>query len=194
MKNQRGVWLLAALALIAGLTALVFFGVGFWLSPQSKLEKADAIVAISGGDTGARTAEAVKLYEDGWSRHIIFSGAALDPSSASNAAVMAKLAEEQGVPKSAIQLEEHSTTTDTNATDSAVIINHDGYRSIILVTSPYHQRRASTAFHRALPNVAILNHSSIDINWRRSHWWATAYSRQLTLSEFQKTAYELLFH
>ena len=168
-----------------------FFGVGFWLSPQSKLQKADAIVAISGGDTAARTAEAVKLYQDGWSRHILFSGAALDPNSASNAAVMARLAEEQGVPKSAIQLEERSATTETNATNTAPIIQKDGYKTIILVTSPYHQRRASIAFHRAMPDVAILNHSSIDLNWRRSHWWASGYSRQLTLSEFQKTVYEL---
>ena len=186
---------LIALIIVGFLAVLAiagFFGVGFWLSPQSKLQKADAIVAISGGDTSARTAEAVKLYQDGWARHVLFSGAALDPNSASNAAVMARLAEEQGVPKSAIELEEHSTTTETNASDSAQIIAKDGYKSIILVTSPYHQRRASTAFHRAMPNVAILNHSSIDLNWRRSHWWATAYSRQLTLSEFQKTAYELL--
>lgn len=190
---KRGVVItLVVLAVLAGLVIGGFFGLGFWLSPQSKLHHSDAIVAISGGDTAARTAEAVKLYQDGWAKHILFSGAALDPTSASNAAVMARLAESQGVPKSAIQLEEHSTTTETNASDSAVIIAKDGYHSIILVTSPYHQRRASIAFHRSLPAVDILNHSSIDLNWRRSHWWASAYSRQLTLAELQKTAYELL--
>src|SRR4051812_29824603 len=188
---KRGVLITTiVLGSLAALLLIGFFGMGFWLSPQSRLHKADAIVAISGGDTGARTAEAVKLYQDGWAKHVIFSGAALDPNSASNAAVMARLAESQGVPKSAIQLEEQSTTTQTNATDTALIIQKDNYKSIILVTSPYHQRRASITFHRAMPSVAILNHSSIDLNWRRSHWWASAYSRQLTLSEFQKTFYE----
>jgi uncharacterized SAM-binding protein YcdF (DUF218 family) len=189
---KRGVLVfIIILSVLVALVVASFFGLGFWLSPQSKLQKTDVIGAISGGDTAARTAEAVKLYQDGWAKHVLFSGAALDPNSASNAAVMARLAEAQGVPKSVIQLEEKSTTTQTNAIDSAPIIQRDNYKSIILVTSPYHQRRASIAFQRAMPNVAILNHSSIDLNWRRSHWWASAYSRQLTLSEFQKTVYEL---
>ena len=58
-----------------------FFGIGYYLSPQDNLAKVDAIVAISGGETDARTAEAIKLYKDGWATHIIFSGAALDPNS-----------------------------------------------------------------------------------------------------------------
>jgi uncharacterized SAM-binding protein YcdF (DUF218 family) len=62
-----------------------------------------------------------------------------------------------------------------------------------LVTSPYHQRRASILFNRAVgPTVKVLNHSSIDPTWRRSDWWATPYSRALTISELQKTLYELV--
>jgi uncharacterized SAM-binding protein YcdF (DUF218 family) len=178
----------AALAVLA-----VFFGLGFYLSPQSELTKADAIVAISGGDTAARTDEAVRLYKDGWSRHLIFSGAALDPNSPSNAEAMASRAARQGVPRSAMTLDEASTNTRENALDVAAIAHRQGYRSVILVTSPYHQRRASVVFERELgPEVAIINHSTVDKDWRRSHWWATSYSRSLTLSELQKVLYELI--
>lgn len=170
-----------------------FFSLGFYLSPQSPLAKSDAIVAISGGETVARTAEAVKLYKDGWSTHIVFSGAALDPTSASNAKVMATAAEAAGVPATAIQLDEAATNTHQNATDVAAIAGKEQYHSIILVTSPYHQRRAEIEFSRALgPDVVIVNHSSYDQNWRRTHWWATSYSRSLTLSELQKVAFELV--
>lgn len=41
-------------------------------------KRVDAIVAVSGGDTDARTDEAVKLYKNGWSNLLIFSGAAAD--------------------------------------------------------------------------------------------------------------------
>lgn len=178
--------------LAVGSTAL-FFGIGYYLSPQSNLSKVDAIVAISGGETDARTDEAVRLYRDGWAEHLIFSGAALDPNSPSNARTMANAAEAAGVPASAIHLDETSLNTRGNATNVAGIIRENKYQSIILVTSPYHQRRASIAFQRELgPNVTILNHSSYDQNWRRSHWWATPYSQSLTYAELQKVAYELI--
>jgi uncharacterized SAM-binding protein YcdF (DUF218 family) len=181
------------LIIISGISIGLFFGIGYFLSPQDQLTKVDAIVAISGGETGARTAEAVQLYQDGWAPRIIFSGAALDPSGPSNARAMAKIAEAAGVPAAAILLDETSINTRGNAANVAALIRANGYRSIILVTSPYHQRRANIAFQRELGGaVAILNHSSVDHNWRRSHWWATPYSQNLTYAELQKVAYELI--
>jgi uncharacterized SAM-binding protein YcdF (DUF218 family) len=181
------------LLLLAGLAAAVFFGIGYYLSPQSPLTKADAIVAISGGDTTARTTEAVRLYQDGWAPAVIFSGAALDPNGPSNARAMAAAAERAGVPATAIELDESAANTRQNAADVAAIIRDQGYHSIILVTSPYHQRRAYITFRRSLgTGFAITNHSSYDNQWRRSHWWATPYSRSLTYAELQKVAYELI--
>ena len=191
MKWLKGLGVLAVLLLVVGVIA--FFTLGFYLSPQSHLHKVDAIVAISGGDTVARTAAAVDLYNQGYAPWIIFSGAALDPNSPSNAAAMAQLAENQGIPASHILLDQNSVNTEANASDVARIVQQHGFHSIILVTSPYHQRRASIVFTRALPGITILNHSSIDLSWRRSDWWATAYDRQLTLAEWQKTVYELVF-
>jgi uncharacterized SAM-binding protein YcdF (DUF218 family) len=186
-----GIGIFLGIMLVLGLIG--FFGLGFYLSPQSKLAKADAIVAVSGGDTAARTAEAVKLYKEGYSSHIIFSGAALDPNSPSNAKAMSVIAQKAGVPSSAIELDETAMDTRQNASGVARIVNKDDYRSIILVTSPYHQRRVYTLFRRSLGNnFTIINHSSVDKEWRRSHWWATDYSRNLTISEVQKTLYELV--
>lgn len=181
------------LTVLTGLAMAVFFGIGFYLSPQSPLAKSDAIVAISGGETDARTREAVDLYKAGWAPNIIFSGAAADTSGPSNARAMAEAAEQAGVPPSAIRLDEASDNTEQNASDVATIIQGQDYHSIILVTSPYHQRRAYIEFQRALgKQFTIINHSSYDQAWRRSHWWATAYSRALTSSELQKVAYELV--
>lgn len=185
--------MLAVLA-AAGLLAVgAGLGLGYYLSPQDRLAKTDAIVAISGGDTAARTTEAVRLYQDGWAPRIIFSGAALDPNSPSNAAAMAAAAERAGVPAAAIRLEESATNTRENAAAVSAIVHQRGYHSLILVTSPYHQRRASIVFRRQLGgNIALINHSSPDQTWRRSHWWATPYSRALTLSETQKVLFELI--
>jgi uncharacterized SAM-binding protein YcdF (DUF218 family) len=170
----------------------LFFGVGYYLSPQDTLAKVDAVVAISGGETGARAAEAIKLYKDGWAANIIFSGAAQDPNSPSNAKAMASEAQKAGVPATAISLDELAANTRQNASGVGDIVHRQNLHSIILVTSPYHQRRAYIAFRRVLgSNFGIINHSSVDAQWRRSHWWATAESRALTFSELQKVAYEL---
>ena len=91
---------LIGLVLIA---AVVIVGLSHYLSPDDlkdcprpgsgQCQKAGAIIVISGGDTEARTAEAVKLYQAGWAPTIILSGAAADKSGPSNAAAMRKQAE-----------------------------------------------------------------------------------------------------
>lgn len=176
------------------IAAIIFFGLGFYLSPQSKLAKADVIVAVSGGDTAARTAEAARLYNEGFAPKVIFSGAALDPNSPSNAKAMQLIAQKAGVKVEDIELDEAAMDTRQNALGVAAIVKRENYKSIILVTSPYHQRRVYTLFRKALGDeITIINNSSIDKLWRRSNWWATEYSRDLTISEAEKTVYELLY-
>jgi uncharacterized SAM-binding protein YcdF (DUF218 family) len=184
--------LLVFFIFVGALAATFFFGIGYYLSPQNPLAKSGAIVAISGGETAARTQEAVALYNAGWAPLLIFSGAAADPNGPSNAKAMATAAEAAGVPVADIQLDETSVNTRQNAANVSRIIGQQGVKSIILVTSPYHQRRAEISFHRVLDSAyPIVNHSSYDQRWRRSNWWATPYSRELTMSELQKVAYEL---
>src|SRR5690606_33068531 len=67
-------------------------------SSEPGCEPADVIVAVSGGDTAARTREAIRLYHDGWAPRLVFSGAAEDKNSPSNAAVMRDIALASGVP------------------------------------------------------------------------------------------------
>lgn len=176
--------------LVSGLLGLLFIGLPYYLAPQDKLVKADAIVAISGGETTSRTLGAIKLYDQGYAPIIIFSGAAQDPKSVSNAAAMRSIALAAGVPKSSIIIEEDSVDTYENAQNTARIIKDNNITSILLVTSPYHQRRASIEFKRALgKNVKVINHSTSDENWRRSAWWKNNYSLNVTLSELQKTIF-----
>lgn len=176
--------------MIAALVASSIVGIGFFLSPQSRLQTADIIVAVSGGETQQRTSEAVSLYKQGRAAKLLFSGAAADPNSPSNAAAMRADALRQGVPDSAILTEELSTNTEENAQMAQPIIENLGAKSIILVTSPYHQRRASLNFRQALgPEFVIINHSASDSSWRKSNWWQQDRTIELTLSELQKTLY-----
>src|SRR5687768_17003543 len=123
----------------------------------AKCLPADVIIAISGGDTPARANEAIALYKDGWAPKLIFSGAALDPESPSNAAAMRRQAVAAGVPEKSILIDEESKDTIQNAALTKQLVG-DATR-VILVTSPYHQRRASIEFKKAFGNdVTIVNH------------------------------------
>lgn len=188
---KRFLLVLACLiVLLVGAILAVLFGIGYFLSPQDALQKSDAIVAVSGGETNSRALEAVKLYKQGWAPKLIFSGAASDPNGPSNALAMKRLAMAQDVSADDILIDEASVNTLENAADVGYIVKTHGYKKIILVTSPYHQRRAYTAFHVALgKDVTILNHSTTDQTWRRNHWWATDYSRALAWSELKKTLF-----
>ena len=167
-------------------------GIGFYLSSQDKLEKAQVIIVISGGETRGRTNEGVNLYFEGYAPKIIFSGAARDQekSGISNAEMMTEIAQAAGVPEKAIILEEKSQTTFENAQNIQKILEENHWRSLILVTSPYHQKRAYFSFKKALgENYTIINRSATDSKWRKNGWWKTASGWYLSLNELQKIFY-----
>lgn len=148
---------------------------------------ADVIVAISGGDTVARTAEAIALYKEGWAPQLIFSGAAADTSGPSNAQAMRNQAIKAGVPATVIYLDSRAADTSQNAEGTRSLLTGDD-RRVILVTSPYHQRRASIEFQKVLgESVTLINHpTSTDSAWHKE-WWLSPYSWLLALSELGKS-------
>ncbi len=161
-------------------------------SGQDNCQAADAIVAISGGNTPVRTAEAIRLYKAGWSDTLIFSGAAADTSGPSNAEVMRRQAIEEGVPANDIIIESDSQTTKQNAErtkELLVTANGASVNRVILVTSPYHQRRASLEFGAlAGDGITIINHPTPDDpDWSKI-WWVTPRGWWLVGGELVKIA------
>lgn len=179
--------------------AVIIIGLSIYLGPNDlagcpatptladPCREADAIVAISGGDTSARAAEAIKLYQNGWAKKLIFSGAAKDKSGPSNAEAMRRQAREAGVPDNDILTEELGETTKQNADNTQEILDRNDVSSVILVTSAYHQRRAALEFNkRADGAVAIRNHPvAVDNQWSFA-WWLTPTGWLLAISEFVK--------
>lgn len=181
------------------LFAILAIGLGVYLGPDDLraceaapsermgCQKADAIVAVSGGDTSARTTEAVRLYKEGWASKLIFSGAARDKSGPSNAEAMKRQAMAAGVPESAILIEESSETTRQNAEQVKRLLSDNKIDSVILVTSGYHQRRASLEFNSLVSDaVTIRNHPVGSDNQWSPIWWLTPTGWYLAISEFFK--------
>jgi uncharacterized SAM-binding protein YcdF (DUF218 family) len=173
------------------LTALALLAPGYLLdTPQPAPQKSDAIVVISGDEQLARFAEGLNLYQQGFGKYLVFSGAAYD-NGTSNADVMRDLAVQRGIPQSAILEEPQGEDTWGNAIYTRQVLEEHGLQSAILVTSPYHLRRAKVTFDAAYAGsgISLVVHAAPDSQWRKLSWWQQAETRRLTFTELQKLAY-----
>jgi uncharacterized SAM-binding protein YcdF (DUF218 family) len=127
--------------------------------PQS----ADAIVVFGGGvgestraGGGAleRVKQAVDLYKGGFSPHIIVSSGYV--YSLREAEVMRAMAADLGVPAGAVILEQQAVNTHDNVQNTLQILRAHGWRRVLLVSSPYHMRRALLVWHHLAPDVIVV--------------------------------------
>jgi uncharacterized SAM-binding protein YcdF (DUF218 family)/glycosyltransferase involved in cell wall biosynthesis len=124
---------------------------------------ADAIVVFAGGvgESGKagggaqeRIAQAVNLYKGGYAPVLILSSGYV--YSFQEADVMRALAIDQGVPASAILLERRAANTYQNVRFVDDILRDHRWRRVLLVSSPYHMRRARLVWRKVAPDVSVI--------------------------------------
>jgi uncharacterized SAM-binding protein YcdF (DUF218 family) len=93
----------------------------------------------------SRVTEAVREYERGVAPRLILTGGA-DRNRPVEARVMARTAEAQGIPESAIVEEEEAMDTIQNACYSQRIMQNHGWHSAEVVSSAFHLPRAGLIF------------------------------------------------
>ena len=186
---------------VAILCGIIFLAHGFILEKAGKLiykkdelKPADVIVVLA-GDPSERVEYGVKLFKEGWARkdRIIMAGGPV-VWKYSWASLMREHAESLGVQSKNILLEDRSRSTEEDAKFTKEILDKNGYKSIILVTSPYHSKRASIIFQRLLgKDFKIVNAPVEDSSFKFDEWWKRRRDRSTVLSEFSKFIWLLLF-
>ena len=180
-----------------GLVALLLGGVatvvatGFVVEGlQPPLERSDAIIVISGDEDQARLREGLRLWRERWAPRLIFSGAAR-AGPVSNAEAMRRRAIADGVPASAVLVDDQGADTYGNAVHTRRIMVANGLGSAILVTSPYHLQRAAVTFNGVYSGsgIRLIASAAPDSDWRKQSWWLRSDLRLLTLQEIEKLAY-----
>ena len=160
--------LVKAVALVAGVYLLLFESPAVWYAaaPLTMAEPprpAQAIVVFAGGvgESGKagggyqeRVKEAVDLYRAGHARHVVMSSGYV--GAFREAEVMRDLAAAHGVPPDAIILETRATNTYENVVFVHRILAERGWRDILLVSSPYHMRRAVWTWRKVAPGVSVV--------------------------------------
>ena len=180
---------------LAGIAATAVFlvAIGHVLDVEDPLRPADVIVALSGDTGSARTETAVALWRRAYAPLIIFAGASEDPNSVASGELMKREAMTLGVPESAILVEPSSNTTEENAREVAGLMKARGLKTAILVTSPYHQRRAANLFAAEFgpAQLTFTNFPARDPDWDPNSWWLHEPARTLTVVELAKLSVEV---
>ncbi len=165
-KRRRGAapprvnpWLRrAVVAAFLGIAILAWAVLARRFAPQSNTarDSFDAIIVLGypadadGNPTPiqlARVTEAVQEYERGAAPRLIVTGGAV-ANRYVEAQVMARTAEAQGVPASAIFMEPHARDTIQNACYSVRLMKTHGWASAEVVSSPSHLPRVGLIFSR----------------------------------------------
>jgi uncharacterized SAM-binding protein YcdF (DUF218 family) len=128
-----------------------------YVPPVQRLRPAEVIVVLGhpanpdGSPSQAmqeQVALAAALYWYGLAPALLFTGGAVHNQHV-EAQVMAGLAAQQGVPASVIVTEMQARDTFENVRYCRAIMQARGWRDAIVVTTPYHVRRASYIFRLA---------------------------------------------
>ncbi|MGB8217133.1 MAG: YdcF family protein [Candidatus Methanoperedens sp.] len=184
--NKRTGKSIASAVLIIFISAILIYynllpGMASFLVFKTNLQHADVII-ILGGDN-ERVPYGVKLYKSNYSDKIIVTGG------------RAELSKEEAInlgaaPKDVI-LEDKSTTTYEDAQFSRNIMLQNNFTSAIVVSSPYHMRRASWLFGRVFKNDNItLLYSPVDNSWFKvEKWWTNEREIQIVIYEYAKLIY-----
>jgi uncharacterized SAM-binding protein YcdF (DUF218 family) len=154
-------------AVVAAYLIVFHTNVMWWMASPLKLSapptKADAIVVFAGGvgESGRagggaqeRLRQAIDLYKAGYAPDLVLSSGYV--YSFREAESMRALAIDKGVPASVIVLEERATNTYQNVRFVDEILRDHHWRRILLVSSPYHMRRALMVWRKQAPDIEVV--------------------------------------
>ena len=186
MKQNRTRTLvaLAASLMVIGMPLLLWrpllINMGQWLVVETPLRQVDLIVAL-GGDR-VRQDEAIKLLKQRIARQVLFVGADVRPHDYQCLGVSNEQAIAPPGP---------SYTTYEEAVVTRQVALERGFKSLLIVTSPYHLRRTSWTFEHVLEGTGVILsfYPSRNGAFSMDAWWKNYIGRKTVLNEYLGLAF-----
>ena len=178
-RFARAVLFAVIIGLVAG-AAFGFLGIGRWLVVEDPLDKAQAIVVLSGG-MPIRAREAAKLYNAGYAPQVWLTRS-VEPAASLQEMRIAYIGEDffnslvlihEGVPSNAIHmLEPRIDNTADEIRTIAAELERRKDATVIIVTTKAHTRRVHTLWRELSGGRgrAIVRAASAD-TFAPDHWW-----------------------
>jgi uncharacterized SAM-binding protein YcdF (DUF218 family) len=172
------------------LLILVLMGVGNFLIVSDKIVPADAIVVLSGGESD-RLPQAARLFKKGYGSEVILTRTALidsnppiDPNHFKEIQAV-----DLGIPpEQTIITNEQVDGTLDEANAVLDVMQRHGYKSAIVVTDPYHSRRARIIFDDVFEgtNINVMIYPVGNSWYRATTWWLHPQGWVYTAEEYFK--------
>jgi uncharacterized SAM-binding protein YcdF (DUF218 family) len=171
--------------------------VGRFLVVEDPLRPADALVPLAG--EWPRIAAGAELLKQGYARWFVITEMQVDQQQASPGFRYSESARrqaiEEGVPAKQIMVApDVVATTYAEARALRRLAQEQGWRSLIVVTSPYHTRRSRIIFRAAFAGsgVTIVVRAMKQHWYHADNWWRFPDSQETTAREYLKLALYLL--
>lgn len=181
-RRERGgiITTLVALLFLALLCVGIYLGrhpllrfVGGELIVEDPLEKSDAVIVLSDDNFYAdRATRAAELYRQNFAPVVVASGVRLRPYAGISELMTHDLIE-RGVPKERIlAFPQDADNTREEALALKALVAQKNWRSVIIVTSNYHTRRARFIFATVFPtDVRVEMASARDADFDPTTWY-----------------------
>ncbi|MFM8394796.1 MAG: YdcF family protein [Acidobacteriota bacterium] len=159
-------------------------GVARQLIRSEKPVAADLIIALGGDRYCLRERKGTDLYLQGYSRRIIVSGVQYIPG-VHTGDWARKYVVSLGVKEDDVIVLRETWNTREEARRLAKLMRDNGWKSALVVTSPYHSRRALYTLEKAAPELRF---TSVPVEahypeWRPEEWWTRRLDAGMTVRE-----------
>jgi uncharacterized SAM-binding protein YcdF (DUF218 family) len=196
MPHTRRKWffILGAIVLLLATLVLarepILLGVGDFLIVKDNLQPAD-LIHVLGGDVD-RIDYGIQLYKQGYAKKLFLTGGRIEIPLVNT--TYSRLSKEYAVangvrPEALLPLESQATSTYEEALELKRFLDSGApIRSIIIVSSPYHLRRARWAFKKVLDDRAVLRFAPVPFEMARNkrRWWTDEESLRIVVEEYLK--------
>ncbi len=199
-KNLLKKWIVFFLLIICIFSILLFLifyrqilnKVGSFLIIEDELMPVDVIHVIAGEDY--RSEYAIDLYQLGLTKYIFFTGGWCKYHGYYHGAHGKELALYEGVPEEAI-IYDDSVVKSTY--DEILLLNHwvennpENIKSIMIVSDPFHMRRAKWVTTKILGGDKHVLMAPVPFNQENlvENWWKEEISRKFVFDEYIKIIY-----
>lgn len=196
---RRGLYSLIIIAVLAAVWVLIAPWLATRLIVERPLEKADAIIVLSGSYVyKERTRKAAELYDRGVAPRILITNdgerggwSQKEQTNIPYVELEQRELISAGVPAEAITvLTGLVTGTDEEAKELAQNLDTYSIKSVVVVTSVYHSRRALWTFDRILADKTVtigIEHAGMtDRTPNPNYWWLKPRGWQMVAGEYVK--------
>jgi uncharacterized SAM-binding protein YcdF (DUF218 family) len=181
---------------VRAIRILILAGLALWLVALSGRflvvddpQKADAILVLA-GETEHRPERAVELMQRGFAPRVILDVPENDGIFGANAVQLAQAWIEKQPQASALSVcPITGLSTKSESFEAAACLRRAGVHSVLLVTSEFHTRRASSIYRKEQPEFTYSVAASYDSTQFGERWWQHRQWAKTNLDEWFRLAW-----